>query len=381
MNEIYYFNNAATTWPKPECVIQAVRNYFDNPPINSARHCNCIKNKEDIDLVCKRKIAEFFHVDTDKYTVTITNGSTYSSNVVVNWLSRKYNNNIRLIVDNCAHNSIYRPHFEKIGTDPVLIDSWETFDHFDYDGGNYYAGVTHENNVDGTLLSQDQLKKIVKDLGQYNIPIVIDITQSAGTYDINVSDFDYDNLYFICSGHKGLFSTTGIGFLISPKDKIDYPFVSGGTGGYQGLDYKNTGSLEAGTPNELAMVSLVAGLDFINEMGLKTIRLHKEMLVDYYLQRAKDIKPEFKKYFEQLPVKTKSSGLICYKALDKMVCTEIISKLNQDYKIVVRSGVHCAPLFHINVLRCDTTLRISFGFFNKKSDIDYLIDSINKIVI
>lgn len=381
-SEVYYFNNAATTWPKPDRVVSAVKDYFNDPPINSSRHCNCVKNNEDVDLVCKRKIAEFFNVDTEKYDITITGGATYSANIVIYWLSKTFSN-LTLITDNCCHNSIYRTHFEKIGTKPIIVANvshiwYQVWENKDIET---YAAISHVNNVDGTKISESTLQEIFCKLKEpKNIPVILDITQSAGTYDIDISKYDYDNLYVICSGHKGLFSTTGIGFLISPKGKIKIPFVSGGTGGAQGIDYQHTGSLEAGTPNELAMTSLIAGIDFLKDTSLGLIRITKEMFVDYFLEKLPEIKTDFLKYFKLVDVKDKSSGIICFKILNKEKCLDFITKMNKA-GIIIRSGVHCAPLYHINVLNCEGTLRISFGYFNTKTQIDYLFDFINSTII
>jgi len=386
---VIYFNNAATSWPKPKSVVDAVTHYFDNPPINSSRHCNCIKKNDDIDVVCKRKINEFFGVDDGLYSTTITCGSTYSVNTVVNYFKHcgKYTN---LITSNEAHNSIYRTHFEKIGTKPTLINSFNELDKFAELLKNTkidvlehtYIAVTHENNVSGEVVDVNGVLDILKDKCLEFIPVIVDVTQSAGTYSVDVKTWDYKNLYVVCSGHKGLYSTTGIGFLISPKDKINVPFVSGGTGGVKGIDYEHTGSLEAGTPNEMAMASLVAGIEHIQKIGIVQIMDKKQNLVKYFLEKYRVFSKtsSFTEYFELVPVVFEKSGLVSFKILKKQECDEIITKLTRDYKIIVRSGVHCAPLYHINTLKCEGTMRISFGFYNKLSEIDYLFESLSKVV-
>lgn len=376
---IYYFNNAATTWPKPASVVDAVKNYFTTPPINSSRHCNCLKQHDDVDNVCKRKIAEFFNVDQEKYDVTITAGCTYSANIVINWFSKEDPKPI-LITDNCAHNSIYRTHFEKIGGKPFIIKDWDQISDFIVQQNtNYYVAISHVNNVDGTLITDDKIFKVIDFCKKNkNIPFILDITQSAGTYEIDISKYNYDNMYIICSCHKGLYATTGIGFLISPKDVIKIPLISGGTGGANGIDYTTTGSLEAGTPNELAMVSAIAGIEYIQKKTLRMISLRKKSLVEFFLSRYNTIDDNFKKVFELVECKNPESGILCFKMLNRERCEEFITHLTKDYNVIIRSGVHCAPLYHINVLKVEATMRISFGSFNIINDVDYLIDSINK---
>lgn len=375
----YYFNNAATTWPKPASVVEAVKEYFTTPPINSSRHCNCLKQEDDVDNVCKRKIAEFLNVNRDKYDITLTAGCTYSANIVINWFSKEDPKPI-LITDNCAHNSIYRTHFEKIGTKPFITKDWNQIDQFEVQPyTNYYVAISHVNNVDGTLITDDKIFKVI-DFCEKNkqIPFILDITQSAGSYEIDLSKYNYDNMYVICSCHKGLYSTTGIGFLISPKGEIKIPLISGGTGGANGIDYTKTGSLEAGTPNELAMASAIAGIDYINQKTIKIISIRKKSLVEFFLSRYNSIDNNFKNVFELVECKNPESGILCFKMLNRERCEEFITHLTKDYNIIVRSGVHCAPLYHINVLKVESTMRISFGTFNTIKDIEYLLDSINK---
>jgi selenocysteine lyase/cysteine desulfurase len=309
-----------------------------------------------------------FNVDTNTYDITITNGSTYSANIVINWLS-KQNKDIKLIVDNSAHNSIYRTHYEKIGTKPILVDYTQK-QNLNIDNNSYYCVITHVNNVDGTLLSDDNILYILEQLKPYDIPVIIDVTQSAGTYDINIHKYNYDNLYIVCSGHKGLYSTTGIGFLISPKNKINIPLISGGTGGINGIDYKNTNSLEAGTPNELAMVSLINGIDYVTKKGYDYITSYKQHLVEIFLHQLNTIPKNnpLKQFFELVPCQNLTSGIITFKILDKQRCDEFIHNIT-EHGFMVRTGVHCAPLYHINILKCESTLRFSFGIHNTTTEI------------
>jgi selenocysteine lyase/cysteine desulfurase len=377
---IYYFNNAATSWPKPNSVVLSLPEFLNKPPSDSARHCNCVRTDEDTDIKCKNKISNFLNINTENYDITLTCGSTYSANIVINWLSKKYDN-IQLLTDSSNHNSIYRTHYEKIGTNPVIIE-WDWLINnsnklLSYNS-NYYCVITHTNNVDGNTLSDDKIIQILNILKPYNIPVIIDITQSAGTYDIDISKYNYDNLYIICSGHKGLFSITGIGFLIHPKKSIDIPLISGGTGGINGIDYEHTNSLEAGTPNEIAMNTLIEGILSISAITTKYIRYKKSQLYNYFIDNYKTISEKFKNIFDIVPSKNPESGIVCLKILDKQKSEEIIQKITEN-GFMVRSGVHCSPLYHINILQCDSTFRLSFSMFNLQEDILEFINLLKTI--
>jgi selenocysteine lyase/cysteine desulfurase len=374
---LYYFNNAATSWPKPQQVINTINQSLLKPSINSSRHCNCITKEDDVDIVCKNTIANLFNVDNEKYDITITCGATYSANIVINWLSQKTNQNIYLITDNSNHNSIYRTHYEKINNNPIIVD-WDDFIYgytFDTDK-SYYAVITHANNVDGTVIETDTISKILDILRPFNIPVIIDITQSAGTYDIDISKYNYDNLYIICSGHKGLYSTTGIGFLIHPKKSIDIPLISGGTGGFNGIDYQHTNSLEAGTPNELAMHSLIAGINYIKDKMAFT-RDKKSMLVNHFIKSYNEFGSNLQHILELVECKNPQSGIVCFKIKNKQKTEEFLQELTKT-GFIVRSGVHCSPLYHINILKCDSTVRFSFGCYNTIQSIIQVINYIKK---
>lgn len=377
--QIYYFNNAATSWPKPNNVTLSLSEFLLRPPSDSARHCNCVKTENDTDVKCRNIISDFFNVDKEKYDITLTYGATYSANIVINWLSKKVNN-IQLITDNSNHNSIYRTHYEKIGTKPIIIDWYKLDPQIISKDNNYYCVITQTNNIDGNTLSNEDIKRILDILKPHNIPVIIDITQSAGTYNINISDYNYDNLYIICSGHKGLYSITGIGFLIHPKNSIDIPLISGGTGGVNGIDYQNTNSLEAGTPNEIAMNSLIEGITYIKKTTTYYIRNKKFLLYNYFIKTFKNISDIYKNVFVLVESKNPESGIICLKIIDKQKSEEILQKISEK-GFMVRSGVHCSPLYHINTLKCDSTIRLSFSIYNTQSDIYEFITVLKDIII
>lgn len=379
MENIIYFNNAATTWPKPDTVKEAVSGWFKMPPINSSRHCNCIKKQDDVDVECKRIIAEFFNVDRNKYDIIITPGCTYSINTVINYLYKfGYS---KIVCDSNNHNSIYRTHYEKINKKPCMLDNCRYVVREDIKE-DWYMALTHVNNVDGSIMDIKSMLNFLVDNNIHN-PVILDVTQSAGTFDIDITDLNYDNLYVVCSGHKGLYSTTGIGFLIAPKNRITIPFVSGGTGGHNSMDYEHTNSLEAGTPNELSMRSLIAGIQYIQKMGLDHFKISKRLLVEFFIEQWNifvEKRPEIQNYFELCENKNPEAGIICLKIKDELQCKTIIEKIQKDYSIIVRSGVHCSPLYHVNVLRCNSTLRLSFSPYNQKSEINKFFDALEHIV-
>lgn len=392
MNSLCYFNNAATSFPKPECVKKSVMDFFTKPPINSSRHCNCIKKSTDVDILCKSKINQFLNVDESKYDIILTPGATYSANIVINnFKLQEYTSiYVHLITNNSVHNSIIRTHYEKIHSQPIIINDIKDIynikeSEFGYGDHNYYVALSHCNNVDGSVLSDEEIEIVINYCKKHNnIPFILDITQSIGTFDIDINKWNYDNLYIICSCHKGLYATQGIGFLIYPKGSIKTNLISGGSGGVNSIDYKKTDTLEPGTQNELAMCSLIAGIDYVKKSTLKNIRIYKNIIYTHFINLYKEFiknNNKFTKIFELITPSDsdhKYSGIVCFKILDKQKAEVLIENLTEKYGIITRSGVHCTPLYHINKLHCNSTWRLSFSIHNTKAELQYLFDSIQK---
>ena len=370
--EYYYFNNAATTYPKPNVIENSVAEYFINPPVNSLRHCNCIKKSTDVDVVCKKEIIDFFNINTDYCDVVITPGATYSANIAINAIAQKFTKPT-LITNNWCHNCILRNHYGRIGTKPIIIRDLNNIDNVELND-NCYVAITHQNNVDGKIINDDTILKVIECCRPYNIPIVLDITQSAGCYEINITKYNYSEMFVFCSFHKGLYSVPGIGFLTVPREYSKYKLIYGGTGGKDSIDYETTNSFEVGTVNELAMKSVISGINFIKKIKFDDIQYHKSSLCNYFISLYNNYKTINKLF--KLNDCNPSSGIISLTMLHIQKCEEIITELTQKYNIIVRSGVHCSPLYHINELKCNSTLRLSFGRYNTKSDIYYFFDKL-----
>ena len=177
-----YFNNAATSFPKPNVIEKSVADFFKNPPVNSSRSCNCIKKENDVDVVCKKKLRDFLSI-SDDYELILTPGATYSANIAINAISKKLDKPI-LISNSWCHNCIMRNHFARIGTTPILLDDFKDIHNTIHDN-NYYIAITHQNNVDGNIIDDETIIDIISKCSKYNIPVILDITQSIGSHPID----------------------------------------------------------------------------------------------------------------------------------------------------------------------------------------------------
>ena len=370
-----YFNNAATSFPKPNVIEKSVADFFKNPPVNSSRSCNCIKKENDVDVVCKKKLRDFLNI-SDDYELILTPGATYSANIAINAISKKLDKPI-LISNSWCHNCIMRNHFARIGTTPILLDDFKDIHNTIHDN-NYYIAITHQNNVDGNIIDDETIIDIISKCSKYNIPVILDITQSIGSHPINISKYNYENLFVFASLHKNMYSVPGIGFLTVPKQYTDYKLIYGGGGGVDSINYKDTKSFEVGTPNELAMASAIAGIDYINKIGMSKISLTKEILCNYFQKLWCSNITCMNNTFKLNKCYPKS-GIISLSPLYTQKCYEIVQDLTTKNNIICRYGLHCSPLYHFNILKCNSTLRFSFGHFNTKLEIDYLFEAFSTL--
>lgn len=374
-NSVIYFNNAATSYPKPEIVNKSIIDGLYRPPIDSTRVCNCKKSKTDLDMICRESVSKFFNL-SEEYEVIFTPGATYSLNIILNHFRKS--GYTSAYTTNQEHNSVYRTlHALDYNIHYFSYLDNNTIDIKDFNFDNSIFVINHECNVDGRLLKLDN---IIKHCKENSIPLILDITQSAGTENIDISKYNYDKICIACSAHKGLFSIPGFGFLIKPKSYKMIPFLSGGTGSSSG-DSINTDSLEVGTQNYFGIVSLLAGLNYINKIGLDFVRELKKQNFLYYIDRIKRIKcfDLYDKLYKINNSKNESSGIVCLK-VNSSKAIEFVNKL-KDNNIIVRHGLHCSPLYHNNVLQCQSTIRLSFGIFNTYSDIDKYCDIVDKILL
>lgn len=376
---IIYFNNSATSYPKPEAVNRAICSSLYLPPIDSSRVCNCKKSDSDLDSLCKDAISKFFNLSKE-YEVILTNGATYSLNIILNHF--RQSGITKVLTTYQEHNSVYRT-LNSLGYEINYINYKSRHildtDILDLIDKNYIVVINHECNVDGNII--DNIQSVIDICKERDVPIILDITQSAGTECIDISSFNYNNIYIACSSHKGLFSSPSMGFLIKPISCQMKPLIFGGTGS-NSFDTIKTDSLEVGTQNYLGIVSLLAGIQYINEFGLEFIQNKKKSLVDYYLANIVNMNC-YSLYNKLFILDTENinstSGIISLK-VNSNKAIEFVNKLKSN-NIIVRHGVHCSPLYHLRVLNCQSTIRLSFGIFNSNNDIQNYINIVDSILI
>ena len=371
-----YFNNNATSYPKPELVRSAVVKHLNTLPNDPYRNgFNTTSIVED----CRRKVCEFFHVSTIE-NVIFTSGSTEALNLAIFGLE----NPKHIITTTTEHNSVIRPlktlekeHGVKLSLIPCDNQGFVAPSDIEKEISKNTSAiiVNHCSNVTGAIQDIASISNLAQ---QHKIPFILDASQSAGNIEINLQETPVDFMAF--TGHKSLFGSTGIGgLIINPEVKIK-PLKVGGTGIRSDYLYQPESPLtiyyESGTHNTLGIASLSAGIEFINQIGIPTIQEHK---LDVYnliinsLNNNSDIT-----LFGGTDVNNKVP-VVNFKVANLNI-NDVAYMLSESFDIVVRAGLHCAPLIHKSLGSLPGgTVRASFSYFNTMEDANALINAINQV--
>lgn len=379
MKKSIYLDNAATSFPKPQAVIQNMMDYMTNCGANPSRGSSSVAlagNRAIYD--CRENLAKFFGFDKIE-NVIFTNNITSSLNIILNSLLKI---NDHVIASSMEHNSVLRP-LQKLKSEKdiefdIVMANVEGFvNPSDIEKAikeNTKAVIlNHASNLTGSIQDIYTLGQICKKHGVF---FIVDTAQTAGVVPINMKECNINALAF--TGHKSLFGPQGIGgFIIDDKinEQMSTVFVGGTGSSSYSLDHplELPDKFECGTINSAGIVGLNTGLNFIKEEGMDKIREHEEALCRYALDELLKI-DDIIIYGSMDAKKRTSTILFNIKNVDS---SELGFYLDFEKSIVTRTGIHCAPLAHQTVgSHPHGGVRISIGYFNTKEDIDALIDAL-----
>ncbi|CAB1251167.1 Cysteine desulfurase [Clostridiaceae bacterium BL-3] len=376
-----YLDNAATSYPKPNVVINTISNFMKNIGATAGR--GAYKSAITADRLifdCRNNICKLFN-GKDPSKVIFTYNITDSLNILINGI---LNPGDHVITSSLEHNSVWRPlktlqRDKNIQISQVPCTSKGITNPKDVEKlireNTKFIVFTHASNVLGTIQPIREIGALAK---KHNIIFLVDSAQTAGAYPIDVQKDNIDILAF--TGHKSLFGPTGTGgFLLNCATNIR-PLKSGGTGEdsknpYQPDFYPN--KFEAGTLNVAGIVGLGEGIKYISNLGVENIRAKEDEVIEYALKRLEEI-PKICIYGPKDPQKI--VGVISFN-IKGISGEEIAFKLDQEYDIMIRVGFHCAPTAHRIMGTYEIgAMRIGIGYFNTKKDIDILTDALKNIV-
>ncbi len=373
-----YLNNAATSFPKPQSVINAVTECLSRPLLHSSR-TGFEREKDDYIYLCRENLAKILNVK-DPLHIVFSSGSTESLNLAIKGLNLKGSHVVTTAIE---HNSVLRPlkTMELHGEISISVVMCNEKGYIEpewiaeaMNPNTKAVVVNHCSNVTGTVLDIQEIAKIAHKNGAV---LIVDASQSAGSVPIDFDGWDIDLLAF--TGHKSLYGIQGIGGLCI-KEGIDLkPLKVGGTGILSEVLLQPDGLpiyYEAGTPNTPGIISLWAGTEFILNEGFEKIHNHKSKLVKKMIEELSDF-PEVNIYYDP---EHSSFSNFCFN-IEGMVPEEVGYMLDSSFDIMVRTGLHCAPLVlePLNVFPWGT-VRASPSYFTKEEEIDTFIKAIKDIV-
>ena len=374
-----YIDNAATSHPKPESVYKRMDFVLRNASANPGRsgHRMAIEANRVI-FEARESVARLFNIRHPE-RIIFTCNATAALNLALKGLLQPGDH---CVTSDMEHNSMVRPlkflsqqgvnvhrvQASREGSlDPDEISSAITCE-------TRLIAVTHASNVIGAI---SPLADIIKAAHDKEVPVLIDAAQTAGSVTIDVDALDVDML--ACPGHKGLFGPQGTGFLyVSPKINLN-PTVFGGTGSRSDLDRMPDflpDRYEAGTLNTPGIAGLGAGAEFIASEGVEAIRAHEKRMLSRLIEGLSNI-PGVKIYGTKDMERRAAVVSFTIEGMDPAV---IGDRLDTDFGIGVRVGIHCAPDAHKVIGSYPKgTVRMSPGYFTTPEDIDLAIGAIDAI--
>ena len=375
-----YFDNSATTYPKPLSVINAVndslRYYSANP--GRSGHAMSLKTAEKI-FECRSTVCKLFNLK-DESKVVFTPGCTHALNIVIKGILKPGDH---CVISNLEHNSVLRP-LDKLKKQNISYSVAEVFENDDdktiesfrkcINEHTKLVVCTHASNVFGIRLPVERICALCHN---YGILFCLDAAQSAGVFDINIEKDNYD--FVCCAGHKGLYGPMGVGILVINCDTIPDSLTEGGTGSEsQNLSQPDftPDKFESGTLNVSGICGLKKGIEVVLDktpMMISNIEMAHIRLLYSKLKIMQKIK-----LYTVMPTLEYYAPVLSFN-VDGRSSEEVASFLNK-HSIAVRAGLHCAPLAH----KCKNTLdigtvRVSPSIFTKESDINYLVKVLKKL--
>lgn len=396
MKDNYYFDNAATTWPKPEVVYQFMDSFFRSHGVNPGRsgHTLAIEAEQMI-FSTRRMLAEFFGFSGDPNRVVFTQNATDSLNVALRGLLKSGDH---LITTQLEHNAVLRcaNHLQRDYNIDISLVEPDVNGYIQPESIAKHISpktaaivVNHASNVTGAV--QD-LKSIAAMAKKHNIKLIVDTAQTAGVLDVNMS-WGIDILTF--TGHKGLYGPMGIGGLIVSDDIDLAPARFGGTGvdsasPFQPDVYPHR--LEAGTISIPGIAGLNAAQKWFAKLGAEhgaEKSSHREACmaaIDHIHHTEMEHANRIWAHLQTLDQVTTMGKLqdgphiaVVSFTIDGMKAQQVAEMMDADYHLCVRAGLQCAPKVHefFNTAEVGGAVRLSPGYFTESSDVDHLLEALS----
>lgn len=375
-----YLDNAATSFPKPETVCAAVDRALRHGAANPGRGGYRLSLDAGRLVLAARVAAARLVGLADPARIVFTASATEALNLALFGSLRPGD---RVVTTCMEHNAVIRPlrALADQGVEVVKVPADRTGLVATADlrqacaGGARLVVMTHCSNVTGTLQAIEEIGPWCRSRG---ILFLVDAAQSAGLFPIDIAAMAIDLL--AVPGHKAIMGPPGTGFLAVGEGVQLRPLLYGGTGTHSGSDLQPEElpeRLESGTLNMIGLAGLHAALEFLQEIGLSRIRDHERLLLGQLIEGLRGI-PGVRLFGPAAAARHGGALSFTLAGLDPAV---VGYRLDQEYDISVRVGLHCAPDAHRTIGTFpEGTIRVSPGWFNTPADIDRCLAAVRALV-
>ena len=377
--DLVYFDNAASS-QKPQVVLDALTYYYSKDNANIHRGVHYLSQKATDKFEDTRNTVKGFINAKNSCEITFTKGTTDSINLVANGYRSLLNKGDEIIISEMEHHSNIVPWqmcCEDSGATlkviPILDDGdldMEAFENLLSEKTKLVA-ITHISNALGTI---NPIEEIITATHKVGAKILIDGAQATPHTSVNVQGLDVD--YYCFSAHK-MYGPTGVGVLYGKEALLDeLPPYQGGGEMIKEVSFEKTTyadlphKFEAGTPNIAGVVAFKASLDFITNLGIENIAKHEDQLVQYATEQLSTISG-----MQFIGEAKKRAALVSFiiEGLHPYDIGVLLDKMG----IAIRTGHHCAQPI-MERYNIPGTVRMSFGVYNTKEEIDICITAIKK---
>jgi cysteine desulfurase family protein len=374
-----YLDNAATSWPKPDCVHEAMLAYMREVGANPGRSGHRLANQaERLRFDAREALAELLGV-SDPMRIIFTLNATQALNLVISALLPP---DAHVVVTSMEHNSVMRPvraaeqrgasvsHAACQPDGTMAADAIEKC----LRPETRLLIVNHASNVCGTVLPIREIGAIARRRG---IPFLVDAAQTAGCWPINISTDNVDLLAF--TGHKSLLGPSGTGGL-AIHDGFDVsrlaPMTYGGTGSRSEQESQPDflpDKYESGTPNVAGLAGLAAGVHYVLEQGVERVRERERSMTQRLIGGLKSIAGV---RVLGTGSASRQTALVSFR-VNGRVCSDVARDLEERFGVLCRPGLHCAPRAHRTLGTFpEGAVRFSPGLFNTEADIDEALGAV-----
>lgn len=369
-----YFDNAATTFPKPEVVYTFTDKFYREYGVNVGRGQHKQANTASrLVSETRERLLDLFHCPAKK--VVFTHTATEAINIILRGIEME--NNYTIYISPFEHNavtrvlhhlqSIYKLNIRTLAVDKATLkyDLEKIKYQFAEDRPNIVV-ISHASNVCGVVAPIKEICELSK---AHKATTVIDMAQTAGLVDVDLSSTVYD--YAVFAGHKTLYSPLGVAGFICKSDSNLKPLLYGGTGvdsANQDLPQTIPEKYEVASPNIMAIAGLNAALQWINDTGIGSIYSKEKenhlKLVDV-LSKFENIKI--------IGVQGVDNCIGVVSCVFNEYSSDNIGQILSEHDIAVRTGLHCAPYAHKFLETFPAgTVRFSISCFNSNEDFEKL---------